>query len=159
MLSTTHPKTLVAETRTELVAAEANLKEVIGSAWDDPPMPSRLDDLSVKIGEITADVRELKRRASEDRNLANARHAENQEAMAELRQSTASAIAEFRQETTKALETLTKKLDRESVTTLSAPRLRLVALAAIGASTLVLLGWIIDAAVKAGVTWVLAHLR
>lgn len=125
-------------------------------------MPARLDELSLTIGTIKADVKELQRRAQEDREAhavdrtTHARfHAENQERMGAIAQETQKAIGELRTtadarwtETGRALERLTIAVGgmQPQISNLQASRTRILTLASIGLLAL----WVLGHAIEAG---------
>ena len=109
-------------------------------------MPGKLDEISRTIGAVETAIRELRRRADEDREISDCWHAENRAAIA----------------------TLTQKLDhhagavemlRPAVAALEVSRSRLVALASLGFVGVVVFGWIVEALVKWAAGRILEHFQ
>lgn len=107
-------------------------------------MPGKLDEISRAIGSIETSVRELQRRADEDREIRDRWHAENSAAIAAL----------------------TKKLDqhaaavemmRPTIAALELSRSKLAAWATIGFAGLVVFGWVVEASIKWVVGWLLSN--
>lgn len=107
-------------------------------------MLTRFDEISRAIGSIESSVRELQRRADEDRKTRDRWHAENSAAIAAL----------------------TKKLDQHSaavemmqpaVAALELSRSKLAAWATIGFAGVAVFGWIVEATVKWVTSWALSH--
>lgn len=105
---------------------------------------TKLDEISRAIGSIETSVRELWRRADEDREIHDRWHSENSAAIAAL----------------------TKKLDqhavavemmRPAVAAFELSRSKLAAWATIGFAAVLVFGWIVEAAVKWAVSWALSH--
>ncbi len=112
-------------------------------------MPGNLDDISFALGEIKADIRELKRRAEEDRELVTIRHDENSRAIGD-------AVKEIRDFDTRCMRCLSQ---RPSMAALEQSRSRLALWASIGIGAFVLFGWIVEATIKWAVTWAWSHLH
>ena len=98
-------------------------------------MAGKLDEISRAIGAIETSVRELRRRAEEDRETRDRWHAESRAAIAAL----------------------TQKLDRHAATVekmqpavaaLELSRSKLAAWASIGFAGVVVFGWVVEATVK-----------
>ncbi len=109
-------------------------------------MAGKLDEISRTIGAIETSVRELRRRADEDRDIRDRWHAENRAAIAALAQKLdqhAAAVA----------------LLRPAVAALELSRSKLAAWASIGFAGVVVFGWIVEGAVKWAVTWILSHFQ
>ena len=109
-------------------------------------MAGKLDEISRAIGSLETGVRELKRRMEENLKLQARRHADN----------------------TAALRQLAEKLDqhaaavamiRPTVAALELSRSKLATWASIGLTAVVILGWIVEAAVKWTVGSVLSHFQ
>jgi hypothetical protein len=109
-------------------------------------MPGKLDEISRIVGAVETAIRELRRRADEDRDIRDRWHAENRAAIA----------------------TLTQKLDhhanavemlRPAVAALEVSRSRLVALASLGSAGVVVFGWIVEALVKWAAGRILEHFQ
>ena len=127
--------------------------------------PNKLDDVSVAIGQIQAEIKTLFKRADEDRDTQKGHHEANQQAMGQLRDGTQSAIGELRgtatkhyDQTTRALEDLTREVKaltaRPPAEIGGMSRGRLALLASIGLVTL----WIIGRLIEAGFSWLITHL-
>jgi chromosome segregation ATPase len=138
-------------------------------------MPSRLDDLSVAIGDIKASLRTLFERGREDREQRSRDHRDNQRALGELRQDTQRAISELQQtatnrysETTRAVEGFTAELGelrqelrnhaaavtnmQPQIQSLQVSRGKLVTLAGVGVLAL----WLVAKAIELGVQQIFA---
>jgi prefoldin subunit 5 len=109
-------------------------------------MAGKLDEISRAIGSLETNVRELKRRMDESRKLHARRHADN----------------------TAALRQLAEKLDRHAATlaairptvaALELSRSKLATWASIGVTAVLVLGWIVEAAVKWALAWALSHVQ
>lgn len=107
-------------------------------------MAGKLDEISEAIGALRASVAEIQRRMDENRELQERRHTDN----------------------TTALRNLAAKLDQHAaavatmqpaVAALVVSRTRLTAWASIGFAGFVVFGWVIEAAVKWMVAWMLGH--
>jgi hypothetical protein len=109
-------------------------------------MPGKLDEISRIIGAIETSVHDLRRRADEDREIRDRWHAESRAAIATL-------TRKFDQHAA-AVETL-----RPAVAALELSRSKLAAWASIGFAGVVVLGWIVEAAVKAVMTWAWSHVQ
>jgi len=109
-------------------------------------MAGRLDEISRAIGSIETSVRELRRRAEEDREIRDRWHAESREAIAVLTRKLDQHAA--------AVERL-----RPAVAALEVSRSKLAAYASIGFAGIVVLGWIVEATVKWAIEQAWAHLH
>jgi hypothetical protein len=109
-------------------------------------MPGKLDDISRVIGSIETAVRELRRRADEDREIRDRWHAENRAAIAALAQKLDRHAA--------AVEVL-----RPAVAALELSRSKLAAWASIGFAGVVVFGWIVEATVKWAVARAWSHFQ
>jgi hypothetical protein len=110
------------------------------------PMAGKLDEISRAIGSLETSVRELKRRLDENLKLQARRHADNSAALRELAEKLdqhAAAVA----------------MIRPTVAALELSRSKLATWASIGLTAVVILGWIVEAAVKWTVGAVLAHFQ
>jgi hypothetical protein len=107
-------------------------------------MPGKLDEISRAIGSIETSVRELQRRADEDREIRDRWHAENLAAIAALTQKLDQHAI--------AVEAI-----RPSVAALELSRSKLAVWATIGFAVVVVFGWVFEAAVKWAVAWALSH--
>jgi predicted RNase H-like nuclease (RuvC/YqgF family) len=109
-------------------------------------MAGKLDEISRTIGAIETSVRDLRRRAEDDRKLHNRWHAENRAAIAALAQK-----LDHHADTVAAL--------RPAVAALELSRSKLAAWASIGFAGVVVFGWIVEGAVKWAVGWILSHFQ
>lgn len=109
-------------------------------------MPGKLDEISEAIGRLRASVADIQRRMEENRKLQERRHADNSAALRDLAQKLDKHAA--------AVETI-----QPTVAALSLSRSRLATWASIGFAAVVLLGWIVEAAVKWMVSSTLAHFQ
>lgn len=109
-------------------------------------MPGKLDEISRAIGAIETSVRELRRRADEDRETRERWFAESRAAIATLTQKLDQHAA--------AVEML-----RPAVAALELSRSKLAAYASIGFAGVVVFGWIVEATVKWAVDRAWAHLQ
>jgi len=91
-------------------------------------------------------LRELRRRADEDRETRDRWFAESRAAIAALTQKLDEHAA--------AVEML-----RPAVAALELSRSKLAAFASIGFAGVVIFGWIVEASVKAAVTWAWSHVQ
>lgn len=107
-------------------------------------MAGKLDEISRVIGAIETSVRDLRRRADEDRETRNRWHAESRAAIAKLTQKLDQHAA--------AVEML-----RPAVAALELSRSKLTAWASIGLAGVVVFGWIVEAAVKWAATRIFSH--
>ena len=109
-------------------------------------MAGKLDEISRAIGSLETSVRELKRRLDENLKLQARRHADNTATLRELAgklDQHAAAVA----------------MIRPTVAALELSRSKLATWASIGLTAVVILGWIVEAAVKWTVDAVLAHFQ
>lgn len=109
-------------------------------------MAGKLDEISRIIGAIETSVRELQRRADEDREIRDHWHAESRAAVAALTQKLdqhAAAVASM----------------RPAVAALELSRSKLAAWASIGFAGVVIFGWIVEATVKWAVAWTWSHFQ
>ena len=109
-------------------------------------MPGKLDAISHAIGLLEASVSDLRRRMDESRDLQARRHADNAAALR--------ALAEKIDQHAAAVATI-----RPTIAALELSRSKLATWASIGIAAVVLLGWIVEAAVKWTVTLVLSHFQ
>ena len=109
-------------------------------------MPGKLDEISHAIGSLETYVRELQRRMDENRELQASRHADNSAALRELAAKLDQHVA--------AMEVI-----RPTVAALELSRSKLATWASIGFAVAVLAGWVVEAAVKWAVGWVLGHFQ
>ena len=109
-------------------------------------MAGKLDEISRAIGALETSVDELRRRTDENRELQARRHADNSAALRELSEKLdqhAAAVA----------------MIRPTVAALELSRSKLATWASIGLAVVVILGWVVEAAVKWAVAWILSHLQ
>ena len=109
-------------------------------------MPGKLDEISRSIGSLETYVRELQRRMDENRELQASRHADNSAALRDLAAKLDQHVA--------AMEVI-----RPTVAALELSRSKLATWASIGFAVAVLAGWVVEAAVKWAVGWVLGHFQ
>jgi hypothetical protein len=109
-------------------------------------MAGKLDEISEAIGRLRASVADIQRRMDQSRRLQEERHADN----------------------TAALRDLALKLDqhaasvemiRPTVAALELSRSKLTAWASLGFAAVVLLGWVVEAAVKWIAGLLFSHLQ
>lgn len=147
---------------------------------------AELDPLSVAVGEFKSAMRTLFNRADEDRRIAAQRHDSNQQRLGELSQNTAAAISELRQtasdhwdKTQAKIEGLSRKLDEHAATVaanvaavakneetvkamqptvaaVKAWRAKLAAWGSVAFFFLIMLGWIVEATIRAAIAWLIA---
>jgi prefoldin subunit 5 len=109
-------------------------------------MPGKLDQISHAIGCLEASVRELQRRIDENRELQARRHGDNAAALREL-----AAKLDSHAESVEMI--------RPTVAALELSRSKLATFASVGFAVAVLAGWIVEAAVKWAVAWILSHFQ
>src|SRR5258708_5614551 len=109
-------------------------------------MPGKLDEISRAIGSLETSVHELQRRMDENRELQARRHADNSAALREL-------VAKLDQHA-EAVEMI-----RPTVAALELSRSKIATWASLGFAVAVLAGWVVEAAVKWTVGWVLSHFQ
>ena len=109
-------------------------------------MSGRVDEISRAIGAIETAIHELRRRADEDRETRERWFAESRAAIAALTQKLDRHAA--------AVDML-----RPAVAALELSRSKLATFASIGFAGVVVLGWIVEAALKTAVTWAWSHLH
>lgn len=109
-------------------------------------MAGKLDEISEAIGRLRASVADIQKRMEENRKLQEQRHADNCAALRDLAQKLDdhAAAVEMIRPTVAALE-----LSRSKITTF----------ASIGFAAIVLLGWLVEAAVKWAAGWTLSHFQ
>lgn len=107
-------------------------------------MAGKLDEISRVIGAIETSVRDLRRRADEDRETRDRWHAESRASIAALTQKLDQHAA--------AVEML-----RPTVAALQLSRSKFAALASLGVAGVVVFGWIVEAAVKWAATRIFSH--
>lgn len=107
-------------------------------------MPGKLDEISEAIGRLRASVADIQRRMEENRKLQERRHADNSAALRDL--------GEKLDKQANAVEVI-----RPTVAALALSRSRLATWASIGLAAVILLGWIVEAALKWAVSSALSH--
>src|SRR5580692_12865889 len=107
-------------------------------------MPGKLDEISRAIGALETGVRELQRQIAENRELQLRRHEDNSAALRDL-------AAKLDQHAESV------ELIRPTVAALELSRSKLATFASVGFTVAVLAGWVVEAAVKWAVGWVLSH--
>jgi hypothetical protein len=107
-------------------------------------MPGKLDEISRAIGAIETSIRELRRRADEDREIRDRWHTENRAAIA--------ALTQKLDQHALAVEML-----RPAVAALELSRSKLAAWASIGFAVMVVFGWIVEATVKWAIGAIWSH--
>lgn len=139
------------------------------------PVSGKLDEISEAIGRLRTAVDMISTSMMENRRVQDKRHSDNQEAFAEIRQSTQQAVSELRQvaadrysDTTRALEKLSFELRehaeavatiRPQLTALQVGRARLVLLASVGLLAIFVIGRALETGLQAGVTWIFQHMK
>jgi hypothetical protein len=109
-------------------------------------MPGKLDEISRAIGAIETSIRELRRRADEDRETRDRWYAESRAAIA--------ALTEKLDQHAGAVDVM-----RPAVAALELSRSKLAAWASIGFAAMVVFGWIVEATVKWTISWAWSHLH
>lgn len=109
-------------------------------------MPGKLDEISRVIGAIETSVRDLRRRAEEDREIHDRWHEESRAAIASLEQKL--------DQHTAAMEVI-----RPAVAALELSRSKLATWASIGFAGVVVFGWLVEATVKFAASWAWSHLH
>lgn len=107
-------------------------------------MPGKLDEISEAIGRLRASVADIQRRMEENRKLQERRHADNSAALRD--------VGEKLDKQANAVEVI-----RPTVAALALSRSRLATWASIGLAAVILLGWIVEAALKWAVSSALSH--
>lgn len=109
-------------------------------------MPGKLDEISEAIGRLRASVADVRRRLDDDRKLQERRYAETSAALRNLAQKLDVHAA--------AVETI-----RPTVAALALSRSRLATWASVGLAAVVVVGWVVEAALKWAVSAALSHLH
>ena len=109
-------------------------------------MAGKLDDISEAIGRLRASVADIQRRMDENRKLQERRYADQRAALSDLVQKFDKHVA--------SIESI-----RPTVAALELARSKLVTWASIGFASVVLLGWVVEAAIKWAVTATLSHFQ
>ncbi|MGA8078937.1 MAG: hypothetical protein WB868_16305 [Xanthobacteraceae bacterium] len=110
---------------------------------------SKLDEISVAIGELRNGVKEINRRMDENRELQTQRHLENQTGIGQL-------SAQVREQGDK-LDQHAAAVDlmQPTVAALELSRSKIATWASIGISIVVVLGWMFEALIKWAIAWIL----
>jgi hypothetical protein len=125
-----------------------------GGHFDD----RRLEDIRFMLGEIKSDIKNLTKRAEEDRSERDKEHIENQRTIEDLTDTLAQRARQWDSYQFKTdnriatLETL-----GPVVAGLQLTKEKLTMLASIGFVVMVSLGWVLESAVKWIVNWALSH--
>ena len=109
-------------------------------------MAGKLDDISEAIGRLRASVADIHRRIADNQKLQERRYADQRAALSDLAHKLDSHVA--------SVEAI-----RPTVAALELARSKLVTWASIGFASVVLLGWIVEAAIKWAVTATLSHFQ
>lgn len=109
-------------------------------------MAGKLDDISEAIGRLRASVADIQRRIAENQKLQERRYADQHAALSDLVEKLDRHAA--------SIESI-----RPTVAALELARSKLVTWASIGFASVVLLGWIVEAAIKWAVTATLSHFQ
>ena len=109
-------------------------------------MAGKLDDISEAIGRLRASVADIHRRIDENQKMQERRYADQRVALSDLAQKLDKHAA--------SIESI-----RPTVAALELARSKLVTWASIGFASVVLLGWIVEAAIKWAVTATLSHFQ
>ena len=109
-------------------------------------MAGKLDEISRLIGVIETSVRDLRRRAEEDRESHDRWHEESRAAIASLERKLDQHAA--------AVEIM-----RPAVAALELSRSKLATWASIGFASVVVFGWMVEATVKFAASWAWSHLH
>ncbi|HZR62078.1 MAG TPA: hypothetical protein VFA80_14105 [Xanthobacteraceae bacterium] len=109
-------------------------------------MAGKLDDISEAIGRLRASVADIHRRIDENQKMQERRYADQRVALGDLAQKLDKHAA--------SIESI-----RPTVAALELARSKLVTWASIGFASVVLLGWIVEAAIKWAVTATLSHFQ
>jgi hypothetical protein len=107
-------------------------------------MPGKLDEISEAIGRLRASVADIQRRMEENRKLQERRHADNSAALGDLAQKLDAHAAAV-------------QMIRPTVAALALSRSRLATWASIGFAAVIVLGWVVEAALKWVVASALSH--
>lgn len=108
-------------------------------------MAGKLDEISEAIGRLRASVADIQRRMEENRRLQDERHAHSSAALADLGQKLDKHAA--------AVEMI-----RPTVAALELSRSKLATWASIGLAAFILLGWLVEGALKWAIDRFLSHL-
>jgi hypothetical protein len=107
---------------------------------------SKLDEISEAIGRLRASVADVQRQIKENRKLQERRHFDNSAVLRDL--------AEKIDRHAAAVEII-----RPTVAALELSRSKLATWASVGFAAFVLLGWLVEAALKWAVDWTLSHFQ
>ncbi len=109
-------------------------------------MAGKLDEISEAIGRLRASIADIQRRMEENRKLQDERYAQNSAALRNLAQKLDKHAALI-------------EMIRPTVAALELSRSKLATWASIGFAAVVLLGWIVEAAVKWAVSLIFSHMH
>jgi prefoldin subunit 5 len=109
-------------------------------------MSSKLDEISEAIGRLRASVSDIQRQIKENRKLQERRHADNSAALRDLSEKLDRHAASV-------------EMIRPTVAALELSRSKLATWATVGLATIVVFGWLVEAALKWLVDWTLSHFQ
>jgi len=109
-------------------------------------MAGKLDEISRIIGAVESSVKDLKRRADEDRKIRDRWFAENRAAIA--------ALTEKLDQQAAAVESM-----RPAVAALELSRSKLATLASVGFIAVIVCGWFVQGIIKLTVSWIISHFQ
>jgi len=109
-------------------------------------MAGKLDEISEAIGRLRSSVADIQKRMEENRKLQERRHEDNSAALRDL--------GEKLDKQATAVEII-----RPTVAALALSRSRLATWASIGLAAVVVLGWIVEAALKWALSALFSHLH
>jgi len=109
-------------------------------------MAGKLDDISEAIGRLRASVADIQRRIADNQKLQERRYADQRAAPSDL-------VGKLDRHAA-SIESI-----RPTVAALELARSKLMTWASIGFASVVLLGWIVEAAIKWAVTATLSHFQ
>jgi hypothetical protein len=126
-------------------------------------MPSKLDEISVKIGELSAGMRyqaaeseKIRRDMEANSSIQTDRHDENRNAFSALREENRAALAELSRKLDGQITTVA--LMQPIVAALELSRLKLAKWASVGLAAVALLGWLAEVSIKWLFSWILTKL-
>ncbi len=133
-------------------------------SWFDQFASGKLDEISRAIGAIETSVRELQRRADEDRTIGDRLHADNQRTIETSTKENREAVAASTkavQEIKEIVLPLSKVVEtmRPTVEAFAISRSKLAAWASVGFVFISFLGRVVEATVKWAVAWTWSHLH
>ncbi len=116
-------------------------------------MPGKLDAISEAIGRLRASVADIQRRMDDIHELQARCHQENRDSIAEV----TNQIREFDVRCQRCMRD--QEAIRPTLAALELSRSKLTTWASIGFAAVVLLGWVVEAALKWAVAWMLSHFQ